>query len=251
MQGSWLKSILKNSLYLNAVINPRLIVIVKDYLDRLTKAFIVMLKHPICDVIMRYFECRYIMETEFNDVMRSNEFYQSAEHLMHQHDRRHVCQLTPDYMNKFCERVSHGIDSYLYGERQTHTLSIITVEEIQSAKEISNYFKLNKKQLILTNFDYLLVVRFTDDREIFSTTFESDPSIVKVQASMGSGALTVLTSVAVCDLTVSEPSNDTSAQQLLRQLYEVYLIFEFSFCRIWQMSDRVLSTIVFDIIVQP
>ncbi|KII62905.1 hypothetical protein RF11_15090 [Thelohanellus kitauei] len=76
------------------------------------------------------FEIGYIYEKQFCDVEISKEFYDWGDDLRREHNQKHVCLFTQDYIVKYWQKISHG---YI------HEVDII--EALKSEKMIDALFK--------------------------------------------------------------------------------------------------------------
>ncbi|KII64205.1 hypothetical protein RF11_13282 [Thelohanellus kitauei] len=87
--------------------------------------------------IIQCVEIGYIIEKEFDDVMKSKEFYDLADDIGRINNYKHVCQLTPEYMKIFCDRISVLNDDLRIPDIKYHILFTITNQEIKFLKEIN------------------------------------------------------------------------------------------------------------------
>ncbi|KII65366.1 hypothetical protein RF11_15495 [Thelohanellus kitauei] len=136
----------------------RHIVIAKYYLVQLTKA-IGRLRKPI----ERSFEYGYIIEKEFNDITKANEFYDLADELMLQNTSKHVCHLTPNYMKNFCDTVLDWADAEVSAGTKYETLIFIMIKE----GLILDKFNICRKCVCIWSIHqkYIIDIRFTEPSE--------------------------------------------------------------------------------------
>ncbi|KII64517.1 hypothetical protein RF11_07209 [Thelohanellus kitauei] len=94
---------------------------------------------------MLCFERGYIIEKEFNDVTKAQEFYDWADDLSRKYNYQHVCRITSVYMKIFCDRVSDCRDSKISAEIKEQNLYFIIKHEMGILRRTSIIFTFNIK----------------------------------------------------------------------------------------------------------
>ncbi|KII61147.1 hypothetical protein RF11_16430 [Thelohanellus kitauei] len=106
----------------------------------------VLLKQRLIkEAIVRSLECGYIIEKEFNDALKSKEFYDLANDLRFKYNYKHICTLTPNFWKKFCDRTLNWRDVEFSEVIKYQRIFNVREEARQFDEETSNIFILIKE----------------------------------------------------------------------------------------------------------